>query len=123
MKDFEDVVNRFVGHVREQRRAFAMADSPTANKHAKAYLKIFYRLCEYGDRGRDALCPLLSHADREVRCAAAVLLLRYKHDEALSVLSALSRGRDLISLEAQECMKRWEEGEWDLDPDLNNDGE
>ena len=70
-----------------------------------------------GDAGRDALVPLMSHAQPDVRSMAAAFLLRYRHAEARRVLEEIAAGKDLIAFEATETLKRWDEGTWQLDPE------
>jgi hypothetical protein len=71
-----------------------------------------------GDEGRDALCTLFEHERADVRAMAACCLLAYRHDEARAVLEREAKGRGLAALGASECLQRWEEGAWQLDPDL-----
>jgi len=44
-------------------------------------------------------------------------MLRYRMRESLEVLQAEAKGAALIAFEASEAIKRWEEGDWHLDPD------
>ena len=75
------------------------------------------RLREFGDAGRDALVPLLSHARDDVRSAAASYLLRYRYEQARRVLEELARGKGRTAFEAGMLLKTWDEGTWELDPE------
>jgi hypothetical protein len=110
------LIAQFAEEVARQTDAIWRGDHRTGNKHAKRYIAAFQRLCDLGDVGRDALCALLSDKRPDVRVAAAAFLLRYRTDEALSVLREAAKGLGLIPFQAAEAIKRWEEGTWALDP-------
>lgn len=112
------LVKEFSDNVVAETDAVWAGDAKTGNKHAKRVTRAFDRLRAIGDEGRDALVPLMSKEHRpDVRLAAAVFLLRYRHAEARKVLKELGRGTGLIPFEAQEALKRWDEGVWQLDPE------
>jgi len=111
-------VDRFAHNVIEQKKWISRGDSRAANQCANALLKAFKKICNiYGDEGREALSSLFEHETRAVRSMAAAFLLRYKHEEAKAVLREIGRGKGLVALGARECINRWEEGEWELDPE------
>ena len=86
------------------------------NAHARRYLHAFQKLRALGDAGRDAVKPLLHHDRADVRTTAAAFLLRHCHDEAMATLrrEAAMEGPDAFA--AAECIQRWEDGTWALDP-------
>ncbi|MBK9034549.1 MAG: DUF2019 domain-containing protein [Myxococcales bacterium] len=115
--DLATLVKEFSENVAAQTDAIWSGDARTGNKHAKRYIRAFERLRAIGDEGREALVPLMSKEHRpDVRATAAAFLLRYRHDEARKVLQEIARGAGLIPFEAQEALKRWDEGVWQLDP-------
>jgi hypothetical protein len=109
-------VNEFADNVAAQADAIHNGLSRIGNKHAKRYMNAFAQLRALGDRGRDALVPLLSHPRSDVRIAAAAYLLRHRTSEATAVLEAESHRPGLSGFEAQQALKRWREGAWSLDP-------
>ena len=116
MKTIDDLVREFADSVAAQTDAVWRGDAKTGNRHAKHYIKIVRKLRELGDAGRDALVPLFKHKRPDVRIAAAAYLLRYRTGEAREVLETEAKGQGLCAFEAQEALKRWDEGTWSLDP-------
>ncbi|WP_370452626.1 hypothetical protein [Corallococcus sp. CA054B] len=47
---------------------------------------------------------------------AAAFLLRYRTEDARSVLEEAAQGEGLIPFGAQQVLQRWAEGTWALDP-------
>jgi len=116
MDESAKLVAQFAEHVAAQTDEILRGDARTGNRHAKRYIEAFTRLRAMGDTGRDALVPLL-HAERpDVRGMAAAFLLRHRHGDARAVLEQLAAGVGLAAFGASECLKRWEEGAWQLDP-------
>lgn len=115
----EELVEQFAYHEMAQRECLKRGDSIAGNRHARARSAVFEELVtRYGDEGRDALAALLRHSEPGVRAMAAAYLLRYKHREAMEVLREVAAsGPSFSAFCAQQAMKRWEEGEWQLDPD------
>lgn len=110
------LVDRFAECVTMRSAALRRGDSDEANRFVRECVAIFWQLASFGNQGRDALAILFMHPLNSVRVASAAWLLRYKHDEAMQVLRAVAEGQDMDAFRAQQCMKRWEEGEWQLDP-------
>ncbi len=115
-EDLQKLVEKFARHTAAQSEAIMGGDAKASNKHANESIAVFKRLRAHGDVGRDALATLFAHPRMDVRTAAAALLLRYRTAEARAVLEEAAKGKGLIPFEAQECLKRWEEGTWSLDP-------
>ena len=115
MKTVDDLAQEFADNVAAQTDAIVNGDAKKGNKHARYYIEIFEQLKAIGDIGRDALLPLLEHERADVRITAAAFLLRYRTQEAKSVLEKEAKGQGMPAFEASECLKRWEEGTWQLD--------
>jgi hypothetical protein len=113
--DTRALVEEFAREVASQTDAIWRGDARTGNKHAKRYLAAFDKLAATGDAGREALAVLFAHERPDVRVAAAAFLLRYRTADALAVLRKAAAGVSLVAFEAQEAVKRWEEGTWALD--------
>jgi hypothetical protein len=109
----EQLVEKFAEHVIKQDAAETVDQG---NRHALATGKVFDELAKHGDAGRDALSRLFSHPHRYVRCLSATFLLGYKNEAATAVLKELSRGTDLIAFGAEQSIKNWQSGDWELDP-------
>ncbi len=112
----EELVEQFAENVAAQTDAIWRGDAKTGNKHAKRYGAAFDKLRAHGDAGRDALAVLLKHPRMDVRVTAAACLLRHRTEEARAVLEEAAKGKGLVPFEAQQALKRWEEGTWALDP-------
>jgi hypothetical protein len=110
------LVEVFADAVIRQNECIMDGDARRGNRHARRRIKAFEELAKIGDDGREALCELLKHERPDVRAAAACWLLRYRHAESRAVLEREAKGRGLTALGASECLKRWEEGAWQLDP-------
>jgi hypothetical protein len=78
--------------------------------HVDQYLAVFNELRVLGDTGRDALTTLFKHPRMDVRVAAAAFLLRHRTEEAKAVLEETAKGKGMVPFEAQQSLKRWEEG-------------
>ena len=112
----EQLVEKFAYHTVAQTEAIWRGDAKTGNKHARQRVATFKRLRAHGDAGRDALAVLFTHSNMDVRTMAAAYLLRHRTQEAVAVLEEAAKGQGLIAFEAQQCLLRWKEGEWALDP-------
>jgi hypothetical protein len=113
----EQLVESFAHHTAAQTEAIWKRDAKTGNKHARQRVAAFKKLCAHGNAGRDALTVLFRHPSPDVRSMAATYLLRYRTAEATAVLEEVARGQGLIAFEAQQALKRWNEGTWALDPE------
>ncbi|QSQ23728.1 DUF2019 domain-containing protein [Pyxidicoccus parkwayensis] len=112
----EELVEQFAQHVQAETEAGLRADAKAANRHVDAYLAVFDALRARGNTGRDALAALFKHPRMDVRVAAAAFLLRHRTEEAKAVLEEAAKGKGMVPFEAQQALKRWEEGTWALDP-------
>lgn len=113
----DDLVSEFAENVAAQADAVARDDPQTGNRYARKYINAFKKLRALGDPGREALVPLLKHERPDVRIMAAAYLMRYCTQEARAVLEAATeepKGRHAFS--ATQALKRWDEGDWHLDP-------
>ncbi|MFP2897852.1 DUF2019 domain-containing protein [Corallococcus sp. 4LFB] len=113
----QDLVEQFAENVVAQNEAIFRGDARTGNKHARKYGAAVDKLLAHGNAGRDALCVLLKHERMDVRVMAAAHLLRYRTAEAKAVLEEAAKGQGLVPFGAQQALKRWEEGNWELDPE------
>jgi len=114
--EFDKFVEAFAYHVEAQTREIFNGDARTGNKHAKKAIAAFNKLCAHGDAGRDALAVLFRHPSMDVRTSAAAFLLRHRTAEAKAVLEEAAKGEGFVPFAASECLKRWAEGTWALDP-------
>ncbi len=114
-KQIERWVDQFADSTVMQTDAILTGDARIGNKYAERRVAAFAKLRALGDDGREALLRLLNHPRRDVRVGAAAYLLRYRTDMALAVLREESKGKGLASFEAEQAIRRWEEGDWHLD--------
>jgi hypothetical protein len=115
-KTIEALVQSFADNLASQGMAIRRGDSKTGNKYARRYTASFEQLRALGDRGRDALVPLLQHPSADVRVTTAAVLLRYRTADAMAVLEAEAKGQGLAAFEAEQALERWRDGTWALDP-------
>jgi hypothetical protein len=114
----EELVRAF----EENLLASATADSVRkANKHFDTCFKAWDHLRALGDEGREALVPLLEHPHRFVRLNAAQCLLRYKTEQALTVLKNIPDSGDSIIARIaiddwHKCQAAGQEALYGLDP-------
>lgn len=114
--NLEELVEQFARHVQAETEAGWKGDARAANKHVDEYLAVFDELRAHGDAGRNALAALFTHPRMDVRVSAAAFLLRHRTEESKAVLEEAARGTGMVPFEAQQALKRWEEGTWALDP-------
>ena len=115
MTKLEKLAQDFSNNVIAQTDAIRLGNSKNGNKYAKNYIRVFKVLQSYGNEGREALVPLMWNSREDVRGMAASFLLKYRQEEALTVLQELAKGEGLVAFSAQETLKRWKEGTWQLD--------
>ncbi len=115
MNQIEKLVQQFADGVIAQTDAIGRGDSKCGNEHAQRYIRAFAALQSLGDRGRDALVPLMREGRADVRGMAAAFLLRYRTSEARAVLQELASGKGFAAFGASEALERWEDGTWALD--------
>ena len=114
--ELEKWVGEFARHVEAGTDAVWRGDAKAGSKHADRYIAAFKKLRAQGDAGRDALAMLLEHPRMDVRVTAAACLLRHRTAEAKAVLEEAAKGEGMVPFEAQQALKRWEDGTWALDP-------
>jgi hypothetical protein len=117
MATADELVEQFAKAVECQAKAMRMGDSKEGNKYARSYIKAFAKLRAMGDRGREALVPLMTQGREEVRVMAAAFLLRYCRASACRVLEEIAGGKGFSAFAAGETLARWREGVWNLDPE------
>jgi hypothetical protein len=116
MKKLDELVAQFADNIGLQNGYMRAGDARKGNQHARKIVKAFESLCERGDEGRNALKELFDDPRTDVRATAACFLLRYCTEEAEKVLLEISTLDNFTGFEAGECLKRWREGTWELDP-------
>jgi len=113
--EMQELVEDFVKHEIARDEAITGDDGV---RHATQCHEAFLQLVKkYGDDGREALSVLFDHGDPRIRLIAAVYLLRYKHEESMSVLQELTKEHGMVALGAEQTMKNWETGNWKVDPE------
>ncbi len=115
-KKINNLVDKFAESVLRQSECLNKGDWKSGNKHAKNYIKSFNEICKIGDIAKEQLKELFQHENDNVRAMAATFLLKYDTDASLEILNEIAKKPGIVGFEAQESIKRWEEGAWDLDP-------
>jgi len=117
IKSTAKLVEEFAACVVAQTEQIERGDSRLGNVYAKRYLRAFNDLRRRGDAGRDALAVLLDDPRMDVREMAAAFLLRHRYRQCRELLEEIASGPpSLFALGAAECLARWDEGSWQLDP-------
>lgn len=112
----QELVDVYVDAIIQQAECILQGNARKGNKFADRYVAAMEKLLNHGDAGRDALVPLLRHQHDDVRVKTAALLLRYRHHEAVAVLEAAAQqSRGFAALGAEQTLKRWRDGTWNLD--------
>jgi hypothetical protein len=111
------LVQEFATWVAAQSSAMEKGDSVVGNRFAKRYISAFEKLRAAGDVGRNALSDLLDDDRPEVRSMAACFLLRHSGERARRVLEVEAQGHGITAFGAAQCLERWKEGTWSLDPE------
>ena len=113
----EDLVREFAANVAAQTDAIFQVGADPEDQHGDRYIAAFDELRARGNEGREALCVLLKHPRMDVRATAAAFLLRYRTAESRAVLEEAAKGEGLVAFGAQQTLKGWADGGWDLDPE------
>ena len=111
-----DLVKQYVNDIKANTRAIESGDSETANVYSAQVLSIYRELRARGRQAQDALLPLLSHEDLDVRETAAAHALDFAPDIGLPVLreiEATPAGR-FASASARMALMSWEDGNFKI---------
>lgn len=96
-------------------QTFSVSDWKKANKEAKKIQKAFLEISALGQPGREALLDLVNSEEHSVSLMAAVYSLKYNIEKSMKALRNLTNEPGLIGFQAEQAIKRWEEGTWDIE--------
>lgn len=113
----DSLVEKFACAVECQGKCIAVGNYALGNAEAKKYVAAFKNLTQYGDVGRSRLEQLFTHPSADVRVMSASFLLRFSGDKAKIVLKRESKSKGMAAFSAQEALRRWADGSWELDPE------
>lgn len=117
MKSIDIIISYFEKNIIAQSECIKNGDHQNSNKHGKKYIKAFEEIRKRGDEAREKLSWLLTHEREDVQVMTAAYLLRFKTAASMAVLQRISKEDiGLVSFEAGEAIKRWNEDNWSLDP-------
>lgn len=111
----DDLIKDFADAARRHYVSTMQGDFRTTNSEAQRTAAIFDQIRKLGDNAREALLRLALNSEPEVAVRAAVFSLKYNPGLALKVLGRLSMIKGMVGFQAQEAIKRWKEGEWQLE--------
>lgn len=117
-EEVEKLINKIAEY--EINRNFALwheEDVKKANKYDRKIDKAFDKIREYGDSAREKMTRLFEHENDSVKILAAASLLRYDTERAMAVLKKIAAKDNFNGFVAAQAIKRWEEGDWHLDPE------
>ncbi len=110
-----ELVKRFAESAIKQDEAIVSGDKRGAKKYGNKIVQYWRAIKEFGNDGKEELSKLFRHNHPSARSAAAACLLKYKTAEALEVLEVIAKMPGLVGFEADEAIKRWKEGTWNLE--------
>lgn len=111
----QTLVDAFASYVLLANAAMEAGKGAKARRYDKKQHKLWTTLRDdFKQEGIDALARLLQDNRREIRIMAAVHLMRHRTDDCLHLLKAEAGGRGLIAFQAEQTVKTWERGEWQL---------
>jgi hypothetical protein len=110
----KELIDNFAQAAR-QHNIFSISDWRKANKEAKKMHSYFLEITSHGQPARVALLELTESEETSVSLMAAVYSLKFNSEKSLMVLKKLEKQPDVIGFQAQQAIKRWEEGSWQLE--------
>lgn len=113
--DISRLVAMFAEAAHNHHEALMEGNSEKANKQAKRVADVFQAIVANGDVARQALLQLTKSDDKAVASSAATFSLKYATGEAVAVLKQIAQRTDLLGFRAEQALKRWEEGTWQLE--------
>jgi hypothetical protein len=114
-RDIDKTVNDFVQAAKKHYAATMMGDPETTNRYARKLHGIFQKIVALGNDARDKLLAKTDDDDAAVAAMAAVYSLKYNTEKSLAALKRIASDPGIIGFEAQQAIKRWEEGAWQLE--------
>jgi hypothetical protein len=111
----DNLIQDFVRFTENHYKATLVGDWREANKNAKKLHKTFLHIVRLGAEGREALLSLTENETSYVALTAATYSLRYNTEKAMDTLNKFVNTPGLIGFGAQQTIKRWEEGTWQLE--------
>jgi hypothetical protein len=114
-RKIDSLIQSFVLYTENHHKATLAGDWREANKNARKRHKIFLNIIRIGDEAREALFALTKSEIDCIALMAATYSLKYKTEGAIEILKRLSKRNGLVGFEAQQSIKRWEEGNWRLE--------
>lgn len=110
-----DLTKQFEESARKHYAATMQGDYRAVSREAKKTEKIFLRIRELGPSAREALLQLALASEPEVAVRAAAYSLKYSPEQSLQILSQISKDRGMLGFGAEQAIKRWKSGEWNLE--------
>ena len=114
-EQIDRLIADFVKAAKKHHEATMQGYWPETNKQAKRISKTFRDLVEIGESARQALLALVDSDDLAVASAAAVFSLKYDTERSQVALRRIAKEPGIIGFGAEQALKRWEEGAWQLE--------
>jgi hypothetical protein len=111
----QKTVSSFADAAKKHYDAELVGDYKTANTQAKKIHKSFTEIVKLGEDARKALLDLVDTEVLPIAAMAATYSLKYRPERALAVLEKIAKEPGLIGFEAEQAIKRWKEGSWQLE--------
>jgi hypothetical protein len=115
LHSIDSIIVAFVEASKSHYDATMAGDHEAANKQAKELHNLFQKITSLGTDARKALLAKTEDDDMAVVAMTAVYSLKYDTERSLAALKRIADDPSLIGFEAQQAIKRWEEGSWQLE--------
>ena len=110
----QELLDKFIQAAKKHQDS-SLVDWRTANAEAKKLQQVFLELTHGGQVAREALLRLVDSEECAVSLMAAVYSLKYNPVKSLAALKKLEKQPGFIGFQAEQAIKRWEEGSWQLE--------
>ena len=110
----QELIDKFIQAAKKHQDS-SLANWRMANLEAKKLQQIFLELIVGGQMAREALLKLVDSEESGVSLMAAVYSLKYNPEKSLKTLKTLEKRPGFIGFQAEQAIKRWEEGSWQLE--------
>jgi hypothetical protein len=110
----QELIDKLV-QATKKHQSSSLIDWRTANKEANMIHKIFLEVTQGGQIARETLLKLVDSEESDVSLMAAVYSLKYNPEKSLATLRKLAKLPGFTGFQAEQAIKRWEEGSWQLE--------
>jgi hypothetical protein len=111
-----ELIHLFAESAMSRTAAMEALKPKVGNRHFDMMTNIYVELKSRGPTAQRSMLPLLNHADPEVRCNAAALIMEFAPSQAEPILRSLAQLDGFVGYEAEVVLEVWEQGELEFPP-------